>query len=240
VSTGHPVPGFGAAYHPEPELPPNGSGAALPLGQLRGLPRRRRPAMIALAVALVGAGVLVSAGLYQRANHQVPVVLVTTAVPAGAVITATDVTTTTVAAGPGIQLIPGRQLQQVIGHVAATSLEPGTLLAASELTTAQPPGPGQRLVPVPVRPSTLPASGLFPGDQVLAVATPGAQGQAGTAGTAPVLTQPVPGVVEKVSTVPDEDGFDVVDLLVPDSGAIGLAEQASTGQIALIVTHRSP
>ena len=75
---------------------------------------------------------------------------------------------------------------------------------------------------------------------MLAVATPGAQGQAGTAGTAPVLTVPVPGVVEKVSTVPDEDGFDVVDLLVPDSGAIGLAEQASTGQIALIITHRSP
>jgi hypothetical protein len=95
-------------------------------------------------------------------------------------------------------------------------------------------------VPVPVRPSTLPASGLFPGDQVLAVATPGAQGQAGTAGTAPVLTAPVPGVVEKVNAVPDEDGFDVVDLLVPDSGAIGLAEQASTGQIALIVTQRSP
>ena len=239
MSAGSPGPGFGTAYHPEPELPPNGAAAARP-GHLRSLPRRRRPGMIALAVALVGAGVLVSAGLYQRANHQVPVVLVTAAVPAGQVITAADVATTTVAAGPGIQVIPGRQLQQVIGHVAATSLRPGTLLAASELTTSQPPGRGQQLVPVAVRPSTLPASGLFAGDQVLAVATPGAQGEAGTAGTAPVLTRPVPGVVERVNDVPDEDGFDVVDLLVPDSDAIGLAEQASTGQIALIVTARSP
>jgi len=240
VSTGHPVPGFGTAYHPEPELPPNGTSAASQLGQLRGLPRRRRPAMIALAVALVGAGVLVSAGLYQRANHQVPVVLVTAAVPAGQVITSADLGTTTIVAGPGLQVIPGRQLQQVVGHTAATSLRPGTLLAASDLTTAQPPGPGQQLVPVAVRPSSLPASGLFPGDQVLAIATPGAQGQAGTAGTAPVLTKPVPGVVEKVNSVPDQDGFDVVDLLVPAADAIPLAEQASTAQIALIVTSRSP
>jgi SAF domain len=240
VSTGHPVPGFGTAYHPEPELPPNGSADGSQLGQLRGLPRRRRPAMIALAVALVGAGVLVSAGLYQRANHQVPVVLVTTAVPAGQVITSADLTTTTVAAGPGIQVIPGRQLQQAVGHVAATALVPGTLLAASDLTTSQPPRPGQQLVPVAVRPSSLPASGLFPGDQVLAVATPGAQGQAGTAGTAPVLTRPVPGVVEKVDSVPDQDGFDVVDLLVPTADAIALAQQASTAEIALIVTARSP
>ena len=240
MSTGHSVPGFGTAYHPEPELPPNGRAGGPQPGQLRGLPRRRRPAMIALAVALVGAGVLVSAGLYQRANHQVPVVLVTTAVPAGQVITSADLTTTTIAAGPGIQVIPGRQLQQAVGHVAAPALVPGTLLAASDLTTSQPPGPGQQLVPVAVRPSSLPASGLFPGDQVLAVATPGAQGQAGTTGTAPVLTHPVPGVVEKVNSVPDQDGFDVVDLLVHDQDAVALAEQASTAQIALIVTARSP
>ena len=107
MSTDHPVPGFGTAYHPEPELPPNGSGTVPPLGPLRGLPRRRRPAMIALAVALVGAGVLVSAGLYQRANHQVPVVLVTTAVPAGAVITSADVGDHDRRGGPGDQAHPG-------------------------------------------------------------------------------------------------------------------------------------
>ena len=239
MSASHPTAGFGTAYHPEPELPPNGDAGAPP-GQLRGLPRRRRPAMIALAVALVGTGVLVSAGLYQRVNHQVPVILVSTAVPAGAVITSADLTTTTVAVGPGIQVIPGRQLQQVAGHVAATSLRPGTLLASSELTTAQPPAPGQVLVPVPLRPSVMPASGLFPGDQVLAVATPGAQGQAGSTGTAPVLTRPVFGVVDKVDMAPDQDGFDVVDLLVTASAGDALAQQASTGQIALIVTRRNP
>ena len=236
MSTSKPAPGVGTAYHPEPDLVPNGSGTAPRIGQLRGLPRRRRPAMIALSVALVGAGVLVSAGLYQRANHQVPVVLVTAAVPAGSPVTAADVGTTTVAAGPGVQLIPASQLQQVIGEIAATALRPGTLLAASELTRAQPPAAGQVLVPVPVKPSNLPASGLFPGDQVLAVATPGAAGGNGTAG--PVLTRPVAGVVQQVRNVPDQDGLDVVDLLVPASAGTAVAQQAATGQIALIVTRR--
>ena len=237
MTAGHPVPGFGAAYHPEPDLTPNGTGMAAQPGQLRGLPRRRRPAMIALSVALVGAGVLVSAGLYQRANHQVPVVLVTAPVPAGAAITAADVGTTTVAAGPGVQLIPGSQLQQVIGEIAATALRPGTLLAASELTTAQPPSAGQVLVPVPVKPSSLPASGLFPGDQVLVIPTPG--GSSGNSNAAPVLTHPVAGLVQKVRNVPDQDGLDVVDLLVPARWGTAVAQQAATGQIALIVTRRS-
>jgi hypothetical protein len=236
VSAGQPAPGFGTAYHPETDLPANGSGMTPQLGQLRGLPRRRRPAMIALSVALVGAGVLVSAGLYQRANHQVPVVLVTAAVPAGAVITAADLGTTTVVAGPGMQVIPGRQLQQVVGETAATALRPGTLLAVSELTTAQPPAAGQVLVPVPVKPSELPASGLFPGDQVLAVATPGAAG--GNASAAPVLTHAIPGVVQKVRSIPDQDGLDVVDLLVPADAGTVVAQQAATGEIALIVTRR--
>lgn len=235
MTTGQPAPGFGTAFHPETDLVPNGTGGTSQLGQLRGLPRRRRPAMIALSVALVGAGVLVSAGLYQRANHQVPVVLVTAPVPAGAPVTAADLGTTTVVAGPGLQVIPGRQLQQVVGEIAATALRPGTLLAASELTTAQPPAAGQVLVPVPVKPSELPASGLFPGDQVLAVATPGS----GNAAAAPILTHPVAGLVQKVRNIPDQDGLDVVDLLVPAGAGTAVAQQAAAGAIALIVIRRA-
>jgi hypothetical protein len=55
-----------------------------------------------------------------------------------------------------------------------------------------------------------------------------------------VLTHPVAGVVQKVDSVPDQDGFDVVDLLVPDADAVAVAEQASTAQTALIVTARAP
>ncbi len=229
---------FGTVFHPETAPTPNGPPPAMAGGQLRGLPRRRRPAMIALAAALIGAGILASVALYHREDNQVPVVMVTAAVPVGAVITSADVGTTTVAAGPGLQVIPARQLPQVVGLVAATSLRPGTLLASSELTSKLSPGPGQELVPVAVKPSGLPASGLNPGDQVLVVATPAASGSSGS-GAVPVLLHPVAAVVEAVNTVTDQDGFDVVDLLVPAATGPEVAEQAATGQVALVVTSRA-
>jgi len=229
---------FGTVFHPEPEPARNGPARPAPRGQLRGLPRRRRPAMIALAAALIGAGILASAALYHRANHQVAVVMVTAPVPVGAVITSADVGTTTVAAGPGLAMIPARQMSQVVGLVAATSLRPGTLLAPSEVTSKLSPAPGQDLVPVAIKPSGLPASGLAPGDQVLVVATPAAAGGSGS-GAAPVLTQPVSATVQAVNTATDQNGLDVVDLLVPSSTGPQVAQQAATGQIALVVTRRA-
>lgn len=237
MSTIDPGSGLGTTYHPE--FGPGGNGTSPGPATLRGLPRRRRPAMIALAVALIGMGVLASVALYRAANHQVPVLMVTAAVPAGAQLTAADVGTTTVAAGPGVQTIPARQLSQVVGLVAAVSLRPGTLLASSELTTTLPPAKGQSLLALPLKPQSLPASGLEPGDHVLVTGTPGYQGQSGNAGGATVLTQPVAGLVAAVDTSPDQDGFDVVDLLVAPGSQVDLAKQASTGQIELIVTSRS-
>jgi hypothetical protein len=229
--------GFGTVFHPEQEPPRNGPPPAAAPSQLRGLPRKRRPGMIALAAALIGAGILASAALYHREDHQVPVLMVTASVPVGSVITSSDISTTTVAAGPGLQTIPARQLSQVVGLVAATSLRPGTLLAPSELTSKLPPGPGQVLVPVAIKPSGLPASGLVPGDQVLVVPTPAAGGSSG--GAAPVLTGPVAAVVDAVNGFTDQDGFDVVDLLVTTANGPLVAEQAATGQIALVVTSRT-
>jgi hypothetical protein len=233
---------MGTVYFPDPDVQANGAGrAASPasdVGQLLRLPRRRRPAMLALAVSMAAAGVVISAALYQRADRQVPVVMVTANVPAGAVITASDLATTGVTVTPGVRVIPAAQLSQVSGEVAAVALMAGTLLAPSELTTAQPPRPGQELVPVAVKPSTLPASGLFPGDQVLIVATPGDQGEPGGSAGAQPLAAPVPGVVAAVNTAAGSDGFDVVDLLVRAAYGPAVAAQASTGQFALIVTRR--
>lgn len=218
----------------------NGSLPASPSVQLARLPRRRRPGMIALAVALVGAGILASTAVYTATNHRVNVLVVTADVPAGSVITAADVGTASVAASAGVEVIPASQIRQVVGQVAGSALHPGMLLAASELATSRPPGPGQVLVPLPLRPSVLPASGLQPGDRVLIVATPGSQGQAGSTATPPVLTAPVAGVVEAVTIGTDSDGIKVVDVLVPAGKGPAVVEQASTGQFSLIVVRRAP
>jgi hypothetical protein len=232
---------IGTAYFPEADVRPtaNGQQPGSPApGRLRGLPRRRRPAMLALAAAMAGAGVLVSATVYRQASHSEPVVVVTAPVPPGAVITAADLATADVRVPAGVHVIPGSQLARVSGDVAAVGLRPGTLLAPADLTTSLPPGPGQDLVAIAVKPEALPASGLAAGDHVLIVATPGDQGQAGTSSLPASLPSPVAGVVEAVSTVTDQQGFDVVDVLVAKAVAVAVAGQASTGQVALVVTSR--
>jgi|HubBroStandDraft_1064217.scaffolds.fasta_scaffold03305_7 hypothetical protein len=234
-------PAAGTAYHPEIDPEFNGMARrSWSSGQLARLPRRRRPGMIALAVALVGLGILASAAIYAANNARVPVLVVTGNVPAGAVITAGVVGTADVAVSPGVQLIPASQLNQVVGQIAGSALHPGMLLAASELTTLQPPGPGQALIPLPLKPSMLPASGIGAGDQVVIEATPGAQGEPGSSTAAPTLAAPVAGIVEAVNANPDADGYDVVDVLVARASGDAVAAQASTGQIAIIVIKRAP
>ncbi len=231
----------GTAFHPETDSGDGYRSRHAPTAvELARLPRRRRPGMIALAIALVGAGILASVALYTATNHRVPVLVATADVPAGAVITTGDIGTASMAAGPGIGTIPAGQRGQVIGQVAGSALHPGMLLIPSELASSGPPGPGQVLVPLPMRPSVLPASGLASGDQVLIVATPGSQGQAGSASSPPVLTAPVPGTVEAVSPGIDADGLVVIDVLVAAGKGPAVAEQASTGQVSLIVVRRAP
>ncbi len=195
--------------------------------------------MIALAVAMAGTGALMSAALYSHADHGEQVVLVAAPVPAGMPITAADLSQASVSFSPAIQVIPAAQLAQVTGEIAAVTLRPGTLLAPADLTAQQPPMPGQQLVPVAVKPALLPASGLSAGDHVLIVPTPGDQGSAGSASADISLAAPVAATVAAVNAVADQDGLDVVDLLVPASSGPAVAQQASTGQFALIVTRRS-
>jgi hypothetical protein len=237
--TARKVPAIGTAYNPGTDAPPNGAAGKHGRGvALARLPRQRRPAMIALAVALICAGIVASTAVYSATNHRVPVLVAQANVPAGAIIRASDLGTAPVSAGPGVQFIPAAHLRQVIGQVAGTALHPGMLLTPAELAVTRPPGYGQVLVPLPVRPSMLPASGLRPGDHVLVVATPGDQGQPGLAG-APQLSAPVAGEVEAVAGA-GTDGFAVVDVLVPARTGADLAAQASTGQFAVVVTRRAP
>src|SRR5258705_1742003 len=229
-------PAIGTAYHPQADAASNGAArqAGQPIALAR-LPRRRRPGMIALAVALVGAGILASPALYSATNRRVPVLVAEANVPAGALIRASDLGTASVWVGGDVPVIPASQVRQVIGQVAGTALHPGMLLSPAELATSRPPRYGQVLVPLAVRPSALPASGLQAGDHVLVVATPGAQGQPGSTTTAPLLTVPVTGVVEAVSTSVSTDGFGILDNLFADQSCAVLAAQGCTRQLTHIM-----
>jgi SAF domain len=202
------------------------------------LARQRRRSMLWLGVALAALGALTVAWLFTATGHRVPVLAVSRDVPAGAVITQSDLSVATVS-GSGMTTIPARQESQVTGRTAAVGLQSGALLVPSDLTSASVPGPGEQLVPVPLKSDDVPASGLAPGDQVLVIATPGSGGEAGAGQSgAPALTGSVPATVYQVSGA-SQSGNVTVDLIVSAQNGGPVARQASTGQIAIIVTPRN-
>jgi hypothetical protein len=218
---------------------PNG-GQQSERGPLPPLPRQRRRRMLVLGLLLVVAGALAGGYLYTGMSDRTAVVVVTRDVPVGTQISSADLATTQVAVEAAVSVIPGRQLQQVVGRFAAVDLRRGTLLASSQLTGALSPRPGQQVVPIAVKLDQLPARGLNPGDQVLVIATPGEQGQdqgASPAGAAP-LSQDTAATVDQVSN-PDADGNVRVDLVVDAKVGPAIVQQASTGRIGFVITSRA-
>jgi hypothetical protein len=207
------------------------------------LARQRRPGWIAAGVALVALAVLANVYLFTVSGDRISVVRVARDVPVGQQLARADLDSSSVAVGAGVQVIPARQLGEVIGRRAAVDLRSGTLLTASQVTTQLTPQPGQALVTVAVKPGQLPPGGLAPGSQLRIVSTPGSQNQGAGGGTAPPgqdTTSPVKDVRAAVDAVggPDTDGTMTVSLLVADADANAVAREASTGQIAFVITTR--
>lgn len=203
--------------------------------------RQRRPGWIAAGTALVALAVLANVYLFQASSRRVLVVRVARDVPVGQPLARADLDTTSVALGPGVGSIPGRQLGQVLGRRAAVDLRAGTLLTVSQVTTQLTPGPGQALVPVALKPGLLPPRGLTPGSPVRIVAAPG-QGQdatdsAGT-GSGGQALKDVAATVDSVGGL-DADGTVTVGLLVADTDASTVAWLAAAGRVALVVTSRA-
>lgn len=230
--------------------PAGASGAAAGDGQARrravpfsAPPRQRRRGWLVGAVALLALAVLANVYLVRSAGHRVPAVVVVRDVSIGQQIGRADVGTTRVSADAAVQLVPGRQLPEVVGTRAAVDLRRGSLLTPAQITGEVTPRQGQALVAVAVKPSQLPPGGLAPGTSVTVIATPGAQGQ-DTAGDAAAgdaaagLTREVPATLEQIGG-PDTDGLQSLSLLVAQADAAALARQASTGRIAVIITARS-
>lgn len=227
---------------------PSSSRAASPDGrrqpvgaELPPLPRQRRRRMFVFAAVLMGTGALLAGYLFTSMSDRVPVVVLARDVPVGQQITVADVGTAAVAVDTNVATIPGQQLHEVVGRMAAVDLRRGDLLAASELTATVSPRSGQQVVPVAVRMAQLPARGLRPGDQVLVIPTPGSNNQGDSArpsGAAP-LAQDTPATVDQVSA-PDAEGAVRVDLVVDARVGPAIAKQSSTGRIGFVLTARGP
>ncbi|MFJ1702702.1 SAF domain-containing protein [Kitasatospora sp. NPDC088346] len=194
--------------------------------------RRRRPAVLAMAVALIAAGGLGGAVLYNSSGQRIAVLVAARDIPMGQTITAEDLVVAHIAGDPVLKSLDARDGSRVVGLRATTDLRRGALVLPADLTADPAVQPGQQTVGVAAKRSQLPATRLQPGLQVLIVFTPAKSDQAGVR-----TPDTLPAVVAAVGK-PDTDGSQVVDVAVGPADGPRLAAWVATGDFQVILAPR--
>jgi hypothetical protein len=151
-------------------------------------PRERKPALAALALLLIAAGVLASVYLQTQAGNRVGVIELTQRVSQGQQITSAEITEVMVAQDKTINYVMWDQRNLLSKYTAQTDLVAGTLLVGQMLTTSPAAAGNLTTVPVTLKAGQYPPS-VGIGDAVNAyyvgpaadfASTGGTSGSAGT------------------------------------------------------------
>ncbi|MFE7559475.1 SAF domain-containing protein [Kitasatospora sp. NPDC057500] len=215
----------GAATAPA-AVPESRRGAPRSPGRTLGA-RRRRPAVLAMAVALIAAGGLGGAVLYNSTGQRVAVLALARDVPWGQVLTEADLVVVRIATDPALKPLDAADRAKAVGMRATTDLHRGGLLTKSDLAQSLVLNPGQLLVGVSARRTQLPATRLQSGQPVIVVYTPD--------GT---RSETLAATVYTVGRV-DTDGSQVFDAVVDQADAGKLAAWVATGRIQVLVAPRA-
>lgn len=209
-------------------LPVARVGAPLPI-------RQKRPGYAALAVVLIVGLAALGAYFYSQAGKKVPVVVVTTRVPAGHTIERSDLSTVQVAGN--VTAIGGANLNSVVGQTAVVELLPNTLLQRAMVTSAPALTSSVAQVGVAVSPGQIPADGLNPGDTVQVLQLPVKNSASSVAPSAPSVLAAGATVYSSTSD-PSRSGGTLLTLVVPKPAAGAVAAASNAGLIALIRVGR--
>jgi hypothetical protein len=198
----------------------------------------RRGLIISVLVVLVG-GLIAFAGSQVLTKHT-QVLAVAQDVPVGATITDADLTTASVTKDPNLSPIPAADKSQIVGMVAQVGLVKGELLTRAQIGTSSGFTSGQQLVALPLKQGQFPARGLTPGQKVLIVATPGANGPtSSTSSTSSAgssdASAGVTATVAEVGPINQATQVTVIDVQVSADSGVAVAQLASTGNLALIL-----
>ncbi|MFF0292002.1 SAF domain-containing protein [Kitasatospora sp. NPDC004615] len=196
--------------------------------------RRRRPAVLAMAAALIAAGGLGGAVLYNSSGQRIAVLALARDVPMGQVIGNDDLVVAHIAGDPALRPLDARDLEHTVGLRATTDLKRGALLVKSDLTSDPATQPGQQIVGVAAKRSQLPATRLQPGLQVLIVYTPDSTKTDGTTRTPDTMTATVSAVGRT-----DPDGTTVIDVAIGPSDGPRLASWVAGGKFQVILAPRN-
>ncbi|PYC76746.1 hypothetical protein C7C46_21400 [Streptomyces tateyamensis] len=206
-----------------------GRGEARPVAPTRSLrARRRRPGMVAMAVALIAAGGLGGAVLYNSTGQRIAVLALARDVPYGQPITANDLVVARISSDPALAPISAADLNRAVGLRATTDLHRGTLLLASDVTGAVVVQPGMQEVGLPVHTAQLPAAGLQVGQHIEIVLI-GDQSAVGSSAT-------MNAVVAQLGKGGDSQ---VIDVAVPVADATRLANWAAAGRFQILLAPKA-
>jgi hypothetical protein len=193
---------------------------------------RRRPALVAGAIAAICLGALLAAWAWTAMTNTQEVLVARHSIERGSVIEADDLARVQLSADPALQPVPAGEFDQVLGQRAALDIAEGGMLTPGSFSSAVVPAEGESVVGVALTPAQAPGLALQNGDHVRVVATP-ALGEDLPAGAPLFNDAQVVGV-----HVDDQTGQTVVDLLVPRADAAVLATRVATGNVALILDSR--
>jgi hypothetical protein len=217
---------------------PGGLPAGAPMPR-RSYPRRRSPALVSLGVVLVVIGALAGWQFVQSATSaDRQVIAVYQDVPQGEQITADDLQVVGIVPVHGLLPIAASRMSSVVGQYAKVTLVPGTLLTDADLSTSNVVGPDDAVIGLELTANQRPQRTLRPGDHVMLVPIPAANG-GGAADQADVPVMSIlPATVVDVGH-PDNQNTAVVDVLVPKGDATAVAGLANLSRVAVILVAGS-
>lgn len=212
-------------------------GPAPASNRLPTTPRRRRPAVAALAALLLVGGALVAGVLAVRMDERQSYLQVSQDVPVGQKITRDDLTEAQVAADvPG--LIATSRAAEVIGLYAKVAMGKGQLLDAAMLSRKGPLQAGKAAVGIVLVEGRTPADGLASGDLVELVRIGQGSTPPAVIGQAMVLT--VSADEKKGSGLGDKSSTAVkaATVLVERQDVQAVADASGNNKIAVALLQR--
>ncbi|MER6971184.1 SAF domain-containing protein [Nocardioides sp. NPDC000445] len=193
---------------------------------------RRRPGHIVATIVATLVGAAIASWAWLGTTTSEEAVVASSTIHRGEVITADDLATTRVSRDATVAVVPGSDLNDLIGKRAALDIAEGGLLTPTATTEEAWPPSGRSLVGIPLTFGRAPKVDFETGDLVRVVSTP-AEGEEPASG-APLTTD-----AEVVGMeIDDVSGETVVNVLVSYADASVLATRAASGDVAVVVDPR--
>ncbi|HEV7948996.1 MAG TPA: SAF domain-containing protein [Glaciihabitans sp.] len=230
----------------EPERPRRGGGKgknATPKAKPAGAPanaarantvqsrvrNKPRPAIIALAVALIIVSGLAAAWIYTTNGNTITVYKAATSIARGDVIEFADLSEVEIAAGQPLPSYLVADREGVEGKTASVDIPEGTLISPNNISSETGLPEGLSIVGISLSPAQLPMYPLVDGDPVRLVDTPVNQGDPPATAPESISATVVRTEVDSVS------GDTLVAVSVDYDKAADLAARAATGRVALVL-----